>query len=328
MKRTSDPVYPMKLILRFIIIALILVAFISSYRTSSSTYRHPSMKPSSSSSEKGKEPFPFTGISFHASGWMQIYQGGVAKYIQENYKLDTCKMVGTSGGALIACTLCCDIPMDLAFNEMIGVRKINKHNNVFQMCPHTKEVIKKMLPLNCIELIQDRLTIVCSKLDNTNVEPLYKRTFGTYIDVMNYLNATVHIPIFDGIFPQTTDNELLYDGMLTDSHSGILDPCLKVTWDSKCYCGCTLDGNTIFPDIEIPLSWCVFPPDERILELLYFHGYYSAQKYFSGKDDDDTLLSETVVSELKNELERQKMNYLLIQGSVFLGGCLGVLQMI
>jgi len=325
MKRTSVPLYHMMIIviIRFIIIVLILVAFIS-YKTSSSTYRHPSKK-QLSSSHTGKDPFPFTGISFHASGWMQIYQGGVAKYIQEKYNLDKCNMVGTSGGALIACTLCCNIPMDLAFDEMIGVRKINKHNNVFQMCPHTKDVIKKMLPLNCIELIQDRLTIVCSKIDFTNVVPVHKSTFGTYTDVLNYLNATVHIPIFDGIFPQTTDNQLLYDGMLTDSHSGILDPCLKVTWDSKCYCGCTLDNNTIFPDIDIPLSWCAFPPDERILELLYYHGYYTAHKYFGGEHDE---LSEAIVSELNNELQRKQMNHFLIQGSVFLGGCLGVLQMI
>ena len=312
----------------WVLIGLILtILFVSFFnQPSAAAYSH--MHPSYNSSEPDQQ-FPFGGMSFHASGWMQVFQGGVAKYIQEKYQLDKCKMVGTSGGAIVACTLCCDIPMDLAFSEILGVRNINKHNNVFRMCEYTKQVIKKMLPINCIELMKNRLTIVCSKMENVNLVPMYASAFNSYDDVLNYLNATVHIPIFDGFFPQVTDAHNLYDGMLTDSHSPILDPCLKVTWDSKCYCGCTQENNTIFPEIEIPHYWCMYPPDERILELLYYHGYYVAQKYFlSQTREEDKTNSEKVLVELCNEIHRQRHNNLIIQGSLFFAVCMGSTYMI
>jgi hypothetical protein len=315
------------LIILLTILAIVFFVF-SAYRTSSSEYTHP--HPDRKSSEEGgKDKLPFSGLSFHASGWMQIYQGGVAKYIQENYHLDDCKMVGTSGGALVACTLCCDIPMDLACKEILEVRKVNRYNNVFLMCDHTKQIVKKMLPLNCIELIKNRLTIVCSKVENMSLVPAYANSYETYTDVLNYLCATVHIPIFDGVLPQITDNQYLYDGMMTDSHSGILDPCLKVTWDTNCYCGCTKQDDTICPEMKIPYLWCFFPPDERILELLYYHGYYSAQKFFKRQiSQEDINLSENIKREITDELHRENGNHSVLQGSAILGGCLGVLHML
>lgn len=312
-------------LVRLMIMAVLLIAFFS-YTAKTSKYTHPTTRSKPMGDEKDK--LPFSGISFSASGWMQIFQGGVAKYIQENYNLDDCKMVGTSGGALVACTLCCDLPMDLACNEILGVRKKNRHNNVFLMCDHTKQVVKKLLPLNCIELIKNRLTIVCSKVENMNLVPAYASSFASYTEVLDYLCAAVHIPLFDGVLPQIMDNQHLYDGMMTDSHSDILfEPCLKVTWDTTCYCGCTKQDNTIFPEMKIPYLWCFFPPDERILELLYYHGYYSAQKFFKRlTSKEDMMLSENITREIKDELQRQNSNHAILQGSVLIGGCLGVLH--
>ena len=250
-------------------------------------------------------------LSFASSGWMQIFQCGVAKYIQENYEYEDCHMVGTSGGALIACALCCDISMDTIFGEMIKTRKIY-NNNIFMMCDYTKINIKKMLPKTCIELINNRLTIVCSKFKDFSFTPMYKNAFATYEDVVKYLYATIHIPIMDGCLPHEVDGQLLYDGLLTDSHPQISADCIHVNWDRTCN-----KKQNIIPEIAIPVHWCIFPPDERILHLLYCHGYYQAQIFFQKKDSPENVNAENILSELKEEMIRDKRTQELISITIY-----------
>ena len=269
-----------------------------------------------------KTPVPFSEISFHSSGWMQIFQCGVSKYIQENMKYDECKLVGTSGGALIACSLCCDLPMDDIFDEMIKTRKIY-NNNIFKMCHYTKKIIEKMLPEKCIDLIKKRLTIVCSKLEDYDFIPLYMDNFHTYTDVLKYLHATIHVPIIDGCTPYEIDNLMLYDGMMSDSHPQLTDNCLHVTWDNS-----GSRENAIVPEFEIPHYWCALPPDENTLKLLYFHGYYQAKKFFT-KGESTTNAAETINSELREKIKQNTdlLIYILKGGFLFFG-CFCFSQMV
>lgn len=274
-----------------------------------------------------KTKFPCNEISFASSGWMQMFQCGAGKYIQENYDYKELKMVGTSGGALIACALCCDVSMDTIFGEMMQIRKIY-NNNIFMMCKYTKENIKKMLPDTCIELINNRLTIVCSKFENFTFAPFYKNAFANYEDVLKYLHATIHIPMMDGCLPHEVDGQFLYDGLLTDCRPQTVPDCIHVDWDRTC----STRGN-IMPEIDIPMYWCVFPPNERILHLLYCHGYYQAQSFFLQKTPAEVNLNaHTILVELREELDRVKkmvsnVGY-LIKGGIIFCGCFYVSNLV
>jgi len=275
------------------------------------------------SSSLPKQLFPYKEMSFASSGWMQIFQCGVGKYIQENFQYEECEIVGTSGGALIGCSLCCGISMDTIFDEMIITRKFY-NNNIFMMCNYTKVNIQKMLPDNCIALIKNRLTIVCSKIHDFAMIPLYTNSFQTRDDLLKYLYATIHIPLMDGCLPHEIDNQLLYDGLLTDSYPQVLHDCLHVNWD-RTY----RSEKLINPEIKIPLYWCIFPPSERVLLLLYRHGYYQAQKHFLRKEENpmeaEAILAE-LIEEMKNVEKTDKVisNVMyILKGGLLFCGCLG-----
>jgi len=265
-----------------------------------------------------KDSIPFSEISFHSSGWMKIFEYGVSKYIQENYDTTDSEMIGTSAGALVACSLCCDIPIDIIYNEIIETR--NKSSNPFSMCKNAKQSIKKFLPKNCVELIKNRLTIVCCKLTANGFVRKAYQNFKTYTEVVKYLNATVHLPILDGILPE----DGLYDGMFIDSHPQKQESCLKITWDKKCYCGCTKQNNSIFPDVQIPVHWLLIPPNEYILSLLYEHGYYCAKKYFLKNSNEDDILNNQIILELNQKIESNNVNCIIyfIRGSLLFISCL------
>jgi len=226
-------------------------------------------------------PFPYKEISFHSSGWMQIFQFGVAKYIQTHYSTKDCIFTGTSGGALVACTLCCDIDPELIKEIITKGRK--SHWNVFRNCLFANETIDTILPKTCLEQVQNRLVVACSKVNGFGLDTKHFQNFKSYEDVANTLKAAVHIPLLDGCFPVQVDSEWIYDGMFTDTHPQTRNSCLKVTWDMNCQCGCTKKqtNNTIVADVVIPFDWCIFPPNDTILLALYEHGYYQAKKFFA-----------------------------------------------
>ena len=52
--------------------------------------------------------FPYEEISFSASGWLYIFQLGVLHYLQQHFDMKHVKVYGTSGGAIVGCSLCCN----------------------------------------------------------------------------------------------------------------------------------------------------------------------------------------------------------------------------
>ncbi len=56
-----------------------------------------------------KKKFPYKEISFRASGWMVVFYLGIVKYMKEKYKIKNLQLTGSSGGAVAACALLCDV---------------------------------------------------------------------------------------------------------------------------------------------------------------------------------------------------------------------------
>lgn len=59
-------------------------------------------------------------LNFTAGAGYWTYYLGIAKFIQENYKLDTTDMIGTSAGSLVCTTLAYKIPIELVLKYALA----------------------------------------------------------------------------------------------------------------------------------------------------------------------------------------------------------------
>jgi len=227
-----------------------------------------------------------TEFSFNASGWMQVFQLGVVKGLQDSIELDDVNAVGTSAGAAAAAALITQFPADAAARKVYRAQ-VRSRNDVTCMVPVMKEAIHDMVPSDAAQKCDGRLGIVCTELRGFRAKTIEFGRFDCRDDVVELLCATAHVPVLGGWFPYPFRSEWLYDGLFTETHprAGNRD-CFKVSWTPHCDCGCTTGDNlrVFCPQVQLPLWWCVFPPDESTLRLIFWHGYTQAKQ---GLERDD-----------------------------------------
>lgn len=217
-------------------------------------------------------------LSFNASGWLYVFQMGVIHYLQENIDLSNVKLVGTSAGAAAAAAICCDFPANNAAEEMCQ-QEVVARRDFKSMVPLMKEGLDRLTPFDAAEKCNDRLGIVCTEWVSV-FPPAFKTveisSFSSRRDVVEALSATAHVPILGGYGPHIYRSRWLYDGLFTDTHprSQAAD-VFKISWTPDCSCGCTAGSNPrlICPGVLMPLRWCMLPPDDRTLRLIFYHGY-------------------------------------------------------
>jgi hypothetical protein len=155
------------------------------------------------------------------------------------------------------------------------------------MVPVMKEMLHELVPSDAAQTCDGRLGIVCTELRGLNARTIEFGRFDTRSEVVALLCATAHVPVLGGWFPYLFRSKWLYDGLFTETHprAGHRD-CFKVSWTPRCDCGCTEDDDprVFCPQVKIPLWWCVFPPDESTLRLIFWHGYAQAKR---GLERDD-----------------------------------------
>ena len=250
-----------------------------------------------------KKKFPYNEISFRASGWMLVFYFGVIKYIKEKDTLNNIQLTGSSGGAIAACALLCNIDIDNTIQMLDDI--INKDRmNPFNMCDFVKEQIEIYVNKLCNrKMRKNTLNIACTQIDKRGYKTEIFNRFDSLIDISNYLKASCHIPFVGGIIPYRYKNKLLFDSIITDSHPNITSDCLKVSWTKKCECGCEKTINVIRPYESLPLTWCLSPPKE-IIKDLYVHGYYQAKLFFENIHDDDNIkIIQSIDTKLKSHNE-------------------------
>ena len=247
-----------------------------------------------------KKKFPYQEISFRASGWMLVFYFGVVKYIQENYKIKSLHLTGSSGGAIAACGLICDLEMDKIIDEL---EEGNRHVYLFGVCDFVKSKIDNFsCYISKKKLKRNTLNIACTVFEGRNYRTHLFNQFDRVEDIANYLKGSVHVPLFGGIIPYRYNNYAMYDSIITDSHPHITNDCLKVSWTKKCECGCEKTLNVIRPYKSMPLSWCMAPP-AGILHSIYMHGYYQAKLFFEHVHEEDNLKYINHIEEKLNEHE-------------------------
>ena len=245
-----------------------------------------------------KKRFPYKEISFRASGWMIVFYLGIVKYIKENYKIKNLQLTGSSGGAIAACSLLCDINLDEIILYLI---KYKPYSNIFNICNITKGGIDNYIinNINNKKINRNTLNIACTIIDGNKCKTHIFNNFESVTDICEYLKGSVHIPFFGGIIPYQYNNYIMYDSIITDSHPHITNDCLNISWNKHCNCGCEKTLDVIRPYTDLPVTWCMTPP-KNVIHNLYLHGYSQAKLFFENiHDEEDVAIIEKIETELK-----------------------------
>jgi hypothetical protein len=257
---------------------------------------------------KIKKKFPYKEISFRASGWMLVFYLGVVKYIKEKYKIKNLQLTGSSGGAVAACTLLCDVDIDEVIDYLVTS---SIHTNMFSVCNLTKGGIDNYIikGLSNKKINRNTLNIACTIFEGKNYRTHLFNKFDSVKDVCEYLKGSVHVPLFAGIMPHKYKNHIMYDSIITDSHPHITNDCLKISWNKSCECGCEKTLNVIRPYVDMPLPWCMSPPT-KVLHNLYLHGYCQAKLFFENVHDDEDV---NIIQKIDMELKEYNKNVNMIK---------------
>jgi len=226
--------------------------------------------------------FPYEEISFSASGWLYIFQLGVLHYLQQHFDMKHVKVYGTSGGAIVGCSLCCQYDNLRLASEVIKAKQIQS-DNFRKMIEIAHNGCDRICPNDAHKMCNKRLTIFCSEIyKGVLLKSINYNSYNKRQDVVNVLKATCCLPFFNGKMSYLYDNKWLIDGVFTCAHyNNKNDNCLMVSHRRNCRCGCYKSPKrTIMPEFDIPRRFSIFPVSEEFLKLLFYHGYTVAVKHF------------------------------------------------
>jgi hypothetical protein len=251
-------------------------------------------------------------FSFNASGWMILFQLGVLQCLQEKLDLKEVKSAGTSCGSIVAvCTLCGISASNIG--EEVCRKELICRKDFKLIIPLMVEALKEITPENATEICNKRLGVACTEwtsLFPMKIEPIEFGHFENKPDLIEAIRASSHVPLLAGYGSYVYKLRCLYDGLFTDTHPHSNDPkVFKCSWTSECACGCTLDtphnkGRSFFPSVNFPLRWCMLPPDDLTLRLIFYHGYARAHSVINRKEfPSKILIKEESVYEKKERVE-------------------------
>ena len=228
-------------------------------------------------------------FSLNSSGWLAVFQMGVVKLLQDTVDLSDARVVGTSAGAAAGAVLCCNVPAQIAAEAMCR-REIHSRADVTKMIPLMKEGLESLSPQTAAESCNGRLGIMCTEWTQVfppKIAAVEFKTFSSRQDLVDLLKATSHIPLLGGLFPHIYRGRWLYDGLFTSPHARMNDKeVFKISKMARCECGCTDDVSPrlFCPAVQIPNRWSVLPPDDKVLRLLFYHGYTQARHVLRRSD--------------------------------------------
>lgn len=223
-------------------------------------------------------------FSFDSSCWLFIYHFGVARWLQDNVNVtvEDFAFSGSSGGALVAATLACEIDAqrvkDLAVE---GFPKCSR--NPLYMFRHGEHVIDTLLrDTQYHRRCSGHLRVLLTKVSAT--PPLLgaevASTFSSWQDLFSCLRASMHVPMAAGVLPYPIPGR----GWFFD---GLVWAALFVPWRAFAdddvvvrVSACSFPNAQIGPRVPLPPWWLIFPPSSNALHGLYWMGYRDAREYF------------------------------------------------
>jgi hypothetical protein len=227
-------------------------------------------------------------FSLNSSGWLAVFQLGVVKLLQDTVDLSSARIVGTSAGAAAGAVICCNFPAEVAAEAMCQ-QEILSRCDFTKMVPLMKEGLERLAPEGAADACNGRLGIVCTEVQvfPPKISTVEFKTYASRKDLVELLGATSHIPVLGGFAPHLYRGRWLYDGLFTLPHARVHDKdVFKISKMAWCECGCTNESHArlFCPAVHFPQRWSVFPPNDKVLRLIFYHGYTQARQVLRRHD--------------------------------------------
>ncbi|XP_072746314.1 patatin-like phospholipase domain-containing protein 2 [Anoplolepis gracilipes] len=161
-------------------------------------------------------------LSFAGCGFLGIYHIGVAiglKKYASHLSLD--KISGASAGAMAACCLLCDMPLEETINGILYVAHVARKHTLGPFSPYFNiqhmlfENLQKILPEDAHIRVNGKLHISLTRMyDMKNV---IISQFDSREDLLQALLATSFVPLFSGLLPPRFHGIRYMDGGFSDN---------------------------------------------------------------------------------------------------------------
>ena len=173
-------------------------------------------------------------LSFAGCGFTGIYHIGVASCLQICApQLLRNKIGGSSGGALCALALICDVPLVEVTRFVISLSMKAKENTLgpfspsFHLTKLVRMYLESVLPDNVAEIISGKLFVSITKMKN--MKNLLVSKFRDKNDVIEALLASSFVPVMSGLKPPKFRGEFSLDGIYSDALPCIADQTVTVS---------------------------------------------------------------------------------------------------
>lgn len=236
--------------------------------------------------------FGFTG-----SGWLLIYQAGVAQALRKLKISENAKYIGASGGSIVIALLVCEVDMLKLRDCIISMSNEFRRSPLFETF-----ILKKKLD----EISKNFINEEKDKID---------RLLKQHVNVEKKLNIVVtEIPSNKSVIINNfKDSSFMHEAILCSSNilpfgslyrkishqkrilnvidGGISTP-LPSFEDETIICSpFKIPGVDLYPSSEIPFWWFLYPPNEEKMLEIFDMGVKDTMKfaYEKGIVDDESI---------------------------------------
>lgn len=156
-------------------------------------------------------------ISFSHTGGHFSYQLGIAKYLQQKFKLDNFKYAGVSGGSQCALCLALNISVDYYFQNFVLKTFDSKYNSNYHELQYiSKKNIKFISKKYNLKLLDNKLYIGTTKIYPYWHSITFNKWGGDFDNLFSCICATQYIPFIFGNIFFTIHNQKYIDGAFTN----------------------------------------------------------------------------------------------------------------
>ncbi|XP_050548798.1 1-acylglycerol-3-phosphate O-acyltransferase Pnpla3-like isoform X2 [Daktulosphaira vitifoliae] len=236
-------------------------------------------------------------VSFSGCGFLGIYHIGVASCLKSYapHLLDN-KLCGSSAGAIAACCLLCDLPLELITSHTIDIIKEARSKTLgpfspsMNMSEHLYSRLNEDIPDDVHERVTGKLFVSLTRVpDGKNV---IKSEFSTKEEVIQTLLASAFIPVFSGYVPPMIGEYRYIDGGFSDNlpildkhtitvspFSGLSDICPQDNSDLKYLVNIANNSFELTKSNCFRLARIMFPPEPEMVSQLCNQGFDDALRF-------------------------------------------------
>ncbi|CAL1677562.1 unnamed protein product [Lasius platythorax] len=237
-------------------------------------------------------------LSFAGCGFLGIYHVGVAMCFKKYAPhLSLNKISGASAGAIAACCLLCDLPLEETMNGVLYIARAARKHALGPFSPYfdvqhilAKVLRQKILPDDAHIRVNGKLHISLTRVyDGKNV---IVSQFNSKEDLLQALLASSFVPLFSGLLPPRFHGIRYMDGGFSDNlpmfdedtitvcpFSGESDICPRDTSLQLFHINVSNTSVELSKQNMYRLMQVFFPPKTEILSNICRQGCDDALKF-------------------------------------------------